>query len=48
MLLCKDNETHLKIMRTISETILKNAMPLALKGGTALLLGYGLEKKMIY
>lgn len=44
MLLCKDNEIHLKIMRTISETVFKNALPLALKGGTALLLGYGLDR----
>ncbi|HEC25408.1 MAG TPA: hypothetical protein ENI54_05310 [bacterium] len=34
----------LKLMRAISETVFKNKLPLVLKGGTALLLCYGLDR----
>lgn len=44
MPLYNDNAPHLKLMKTISESVLKNNLPLVLKGGTALLFGYGLDR----
>lgn len=44
MILYNDNALHLRLMKTISETVFKNKLPLALKGGTALLFAYGLDR----
>ena len=37
-----DNEMRLKLMRNILALSFQNNLPLTLKGGTALLFGYGL------
>ena len=39
-----DNALHLKLMKTISTMTFLNNLPLTLKGGTALLFGYSLDR----